>query len=136
PVVQNWRMFMCCLHKTNSSAWRQSAIKFTSYMMNGAVINGSGSYDWGAGDVGKTFKNSAFVATDMLVWETDATQSSYFNDGASNPTEGFSRRHANGAVIGLFGGHVAYVKYTKYFQLANSPYKNDLWCYPNSPNGH
>src|SRR5262249_54027445 len=34
----NWKMYMCPLHKTNTPAWRQSGIKFTSYLMNGAVI--------------------------------------------------------------------------------------------------
>ena len=140
PVLQNWRIYMCCLHKTNTAAWRQSNIKFTSYLMNGAVIDGyegnvPKAYKWSYGDAGKTFKNSRFLATDMLFWESDENDYGYFNDGASSPNEGFSKRHGKGAIIGLFGGHVAYYKWEKYYQLLADPNKNSLWCFPNSANG-
>ena len=135
PVVRSWRMYMCPLHRTNSSAWKQSNIKFTSYLMNGCVISGSGAFDWGAGAIGKTFLNPSFKATDMLFWETDERDPGYFNDGASDPSEGFSKRHTSGAIIGLFGGHVQFVKWDKYSQLLRDRNKNELWCYPNSPSG-
>ena len=135
PVVRSRRMYMCPLHRTNTSAWKQSNIKFTSYLMNGCVINGSGAFDWGAGAIGKTFWNSTFKATDMLLWETDEHDPGYFNDGASDPSEGFSKRHTSGAIIGLFGGHVQFVKWDKYSQLLRDRNKNELWCYPSSPNG-
>ncbi|PYI85604.1 MAG: hypothetical protein DME26_10640 [Verrucomicrobia bacterium] len=134
-VMKSWKMYLCPLHRTNTLAWRQSNIKFTSYLMNGVVINGSGSFDWGAGAIGKTFKNAAFKATDMLLWETDENDPSYFNDGASDPSEGFSKRHTSGAIVGLFGGHVQYLQWKKYYQILAEPNKNSLWCYPNSPNG-
>jgi len=128
-------MYMCPLHRTNTLAWKQSNIKFTSYLMNGAVINGSRSFDWDAGARGRTFKNSAFSATDMLFWETDESDPGYFNDGASDPGEGFSKRHAIGAIVGLFGGHVQYLKWKKYYEILADPNKNSLWCYPNSRDG-
>jgi prepilin-type N-terminal cleavage/methylation domain-containing protein len=37
PAMQNRKMYMCPLHRTNTLAWRQSNIKFTSYLMNGAI---------------------------------------------------------------------------------------------------
>jgi prepilin-type N-terminal cleavage/methylation domain-containing protein len=135
PVMKSWKMYMCPLHRTNTPAWRQSTIKFTSYLMNGCVINGSGAFDWGAGAIGKTFKNSVFKGTDMLFWETDERDPGYFNDGASDPSEGFSRRHSTGAIIGLMGGHVQFVKWDKYSKILRDPNKNELWCYPNSRNG-
>jgi prepilin-type N-terminal cleavage/methylation domain-containing protein len=135
PAMQNRKMYMCPLHRTNTLAWRQSNIKFTSYLMNGAVIDGSGSFDWGAGAVGKTFKTSAFLPSDMLFWETDEKDPGYFNDGASDPSEGFSRRHSIGAIVGLFDGHVEYLKWKKYFQILAEPNRNSLWCYPKSRNG-
>ena len=135
PAMQSWKMYMCPLHRTNTLAWKQSNIKFTSYLMNGAVINGSGSFDWDAGARGRTFKNSAFSATDMLFWETAENDPGYFNDGASDPSEGFSKRHASGAIVGLFGGHVQYLKWKKYYEILADPNKNSLWCYPNSRNG-
>ncbi|PYJ63982.1 MAG: hypothetical protein DME24_00345 [Verrucomicrobia bacterium] len=135
PVMRSWKMYMCPLHRTNTLAWKQSNIKFTSYLMNGAVINGSRSFDWDAGARGRTFKNSAFSATDMLFWETDESDPGYFNDGASDPGEGFSKRHAIGAIVGLFGGHVQYLKWKKYYEILADPNKNSLWCYPNSRDG-
>ena len=135
PVMRSWKMYMCPLHRTNTLAWKQSNIKFTSYLMNGAVINGSGSFDWDAGARGRTFKNSAFSATDMLFWETAETDPGYFNDGASDPSEGFSKRHASGAIVGLFDGHVQHLKWKKYYEILADPNKNSLWCYPNSRNG-
>jgi len=135
PVVKTWRMYMCPLHRTNTPAWRGSNIKFTSYLMNGAVINGNGGYDWSAGDLGKTYRNSAFIATDMLLWETYEGDSGYFNDAASRPDEGFSKRHALGAIVGLMGGHAEFIKWEKYYRILADPNKNSLWCYPGSANG-
>jgi prepilin-type N-terminal cleavage/methylation domain-containing protein len=135
PVVKSWSIYMCPLHRTNTPAWRQSNIKFTSYMMNGAVINGSEPFDWGAGEVGKTYRASAFKATDMLLWETDENDPGYFNDGASRPSEGLTRRHNLGAIIGMIGGHVEFIRWQKYFQLLADPNKNSLWCYPGSAAG-
>jgi len=135
PVMRSWGMYMCPLHKTNTWAWKLSNIKFTSYMMNGAVINGSGSFDWSSGVLGKTFKSSAFRGTDLLFWETDENEPGYFNDACSTPAEGFSKRHAQGALVGMMGGHVLFLKWDKYYQLLADPNRNDLWCYPNSPSG-
>ncbi len=135
PAMKSWSMYMCPIHPTNTPAWRQSGIKFTSYLMNGAVINGSGSFDWTAGPRGKTFKNTAFVATNMLFWETDEKDSGNFNDGSSRPSEGFSRRHALGAIVGLFDGHVQFLKWDRYNKLVIDPNKNELWCYPKSRDG-
>ena len=135
PVVQSWKIYMCPLHRTNTAAWRQSNIKFTSYMMNGAVINGSEAFDWGAGSQGRTFKSSAFQPDDMLFWETDEKDPGYFNDGSSSPSEGFSKRHSKGAIIGLMGGHAQFVKWDRYYALLADPNRNNLWCYPKSRNG-
>ena len=134
-AMKNWSIYMCPLHRTNTAAWRQSDVKFTSYLMNGCVIDGSGSFDWDAGAAGKTFKNSAFRATDMLFWETDESNSLYFNDGASSPDEGFSKRHNTGSIVGLFDGHVQFLKWNQYYQLLADPTRNSLWCYPKSLSG-
>ena len=98
--LRTWSLYMCPLHRTNTAAWKQSGIKFTSYMMNGCVIAGARAFDWNAGSAGKTFRSTAFKATDMLFWETDENDPGYFNDGASDPSEGLTKRHAIGAIIG------------------------------------
>jgi hypothetical protein len=134
-VVQSRKIFMCPLHRTNTPASRQSTIRFTSYLMSGVVISGSESFDWGAGAAGRTFKSSAFRPTDMLFWETDENDPGYFNDGSSNPGEGFSKRHNTGAIVGLMGGHFEYLKWKRHYQLLAETSRNSLWCFPNSKNG-
>ena len=135
PVLMNWKLYMCPGHQTNTMAWKFSNIKFTSYVMNGAVINGNGGYDFTSGRVGKTYKGTAFKPTDMIFWEPDETQYDYFNDACSRPSEGLTQRHGIGAILGLMDGHVEFIKWAKYFRLVADPFKNNLWCYPGSPNG-
>ncbi len=106
-------MYWCPAHMTNTAAWVQSNIKFTSYVMNGAVINGARGYDWSAGDVGKTYKSSMFKPTDMLFWEPDETIPNYFNDASSAPSDELTKRHGDGAVIGIMDGHVDFIRWEK-----------------------
>ena len=141
--LKNRSLYQCPLDKTNSargSAYQLRNIKFSSYVMNGLVILRSPpdleDMDWGTGERGFTHKASRYKATDMLLWETDELIPGYFNDGASSPGEGLSRRHAIGALIGKMGGSAEYIKYKKYFELVADPNRNDLWCYPDRVNGH
>ena len=135
PYLLNWKMYWCPAHKTNTAAWKQSTIKFCSYNMNGCVINGSQSFDWGAGVAGKTYSAAAFKPTDMLFWEPDETDEGNFNDASSSPGEGLTKRHGDGAVIGMMGGHVEFIRWKKYYQILADPAKNSLWCFPGSANG-
>ena len=135
PAMSSWTMYWCPLHRTNTLAWRTSNIKFTSYVMNGCVIKGTEAFDWGNGDRGFTYKISDFRATDMLFWETDETDPNGFNDASSSPGEGFSKRHAGGAIVGLIGGHVNFLKWPRYYQILADPNKNELYCFPGSPSG-
>ncbi len=135
PMMQNWSMYMCPLHKTNSPFYVVTGVKFTSYLMNGAVIDGSSAYEWSSGAIGKTFKNSAFKGSDMLFWESDEKEAGNFNDGASRPSEGLTQRHAFGAMFGFFDGHAEFVKWKRWTQLIADPRKNSLWCFPNSITG-
>jgi len=137
PTLKSWKLYMCPLDKTNTPAFQGRVIQFSSYVMNGVVINPMIPFrNWEAGARGSTFKLTNFRASDMLLWEPDEFTPNYFDDAASTPDEGFSLRHANGAVLGLFGGSVEYIKYKKYFQLVADPGRNSLWCYPDTPNGH
>lgn len=135
PMLQNWSMYMCPLDRTNNAFWRERHIKFSSYMMNGAVIDSFDAFDWSAGERGRTFKSGLFRADDLLFWETDEKVPGYFNDGSSRPSEGLTSRHSIGAVVGKFGGHAEYIKWKKYFQLVDDPNRNSLWCFPKSANG-
>ncbi|NOS70840.1 MAG: prepilin-type N-terminal cleavage/methylation domain-containing protein [Verrucomicrobia bacterium] len=142
--LKSWSMYMCPLHVTNTPVWKTAGVKFTSYLMNGFVIDSGGDkstrsvgIDWGAGGMGKTLKNSMFKGTDMLFWESDETDREHdnFNDGASNPGEGLTQRHVDGAMFGYFDGHAEYLKWKKWKQLLTDPNPNSLWCYPKSLTG-
>jgi prepilin-type N-terminal cleavage/methylation domain-containing protein len=135
PSMKSWSIYMCPLHRTNTPAWRASNVQFTSYLMTGCVINGSGPFDWSAGSLGKTYKSTAFKATDMLFWESDETDPNNFNDACSTPAQGLTQRHALWAIIGMMGGHVEFIKWVKYYAILADPNKNSLWCYPDSPSG-
>jgi prepilin-type N-terminal cleavage/methylation domain-containing protein len=135
PVLKSWKLYMCPAHKTNTWAWAQSDVKFTSYVISGVIINGTGSFDWGAGALGKTYRSTAFQGTDMLFWEPDEAESGYFNDAASRPSEGLTKRHGIGAILGIMDGHVEFIKWKRYFDLVADPNRNSLWCYPGSPTG-
>src|SRR5207248_2051880 len=115
PTMKSWSMYWCPLHRTNTAAWRLSNIKFTSYIMNGCIIEGVDAFDWGAGENGRTFKISAFLATDMLLWEPTEEDHS-FNDGSSSPGDGLTRRHNTGAIVGLMDGHVRFIKWDQYYK--------------------
>jgi len=142
--LRSWSLYMCPLHRTNIPAWKQANIKFTSYLMNGFVIDSGGNknipdngIDWNSGALGKTLKNAMFKGSDMLFWESDEADASqnYFNDGASNPGEGLTKRHVDGALFGYFDGHADYIKWKKWNQLLQDQTPNNLWCYPKSRNG-
>ena len=135
PYLLNWKMYWGPAHKTNTAAWKQSFIKFNSYAMNGAVISGSLAFDWSAGEAGRTYKSTDFKPTDMLFWEPDETNSNNFNDASSSPGEGLSKRHGDGAVMGIMDGHVEFIRWKKYSDLLADPNKNSLWCFPGSANG-
>ena len=135
PTLRSWSVYMCPIHRTNLPAWKLAGVKFASYLMNGAVIAGSKPFDWNAGAAGYTYKNSAFKPTDLQFWESDETDPGNFNDGSSRPDEGLTQRHNSGATMGLFDGHVEYVKWKKYFELLADPLKNSLWCYPGNEYG-
>ncbi len=135
PAMTSRKMYLCPLHRTNTAAWRTSTIQFTSYLMSGVVIRSSSSFDWSTGANGVTFRASAFQPTDMLFWETDEADPGYFNDGSSTPAEGFSKRHNTGAIVGLMGGHIEYLKWRRYYKLLAEPTRNSLWCFPNSRDG-
>jgi prepilin-type N-terminal cleavage/methylation domain-containing protein/prepilin-type processing-associated H-X9-DG protein len=126
-------LFMCPLHKTNTAAWVQSKVKFTSYVMTSYV--GMGGTKASAADDGRTFRATAFQPDSVILWETDETKAKYFNDGGSLPEEGLTRRHGDGAIMGILDGHVEFIRWTKHEQLVADRNKNILWCYPDTADG-
>ena len=146
PYLQNRYIYWCPLdlQRTNSSAkprgstqtykalFQMRANKLGSFICNGAV---SGYGTLHGNDRPNTYKVVRFLPTNYLLWEPDELTTFWFNDGSSYPSEGFSTRHNDGATLGAIGGHVVYLKYTKWLRLLNSGAPNDFYCSPASPDG-
>ncbi len=131
--VNSRALYMCPLHRTNTPAWVQSRVKFTSYVMTSFV--GMGGTTASGAKEGKTFRVTAFKPDSLILWETDEKDPLSVNDGGSLPSEGLTQRHADGAIMGILDGHVEFIKWQKHKQLLDDPNKNVLWCYPDTPNG-
>ena len=122
------------------STWKLRADQLSTYVMNGAVVgygddpNFSGTYKLG----------QIRITTGYLFWEPldkDANNTYIFgayNDGANYPiaSEGPSKRHVNGCVLGALDGHTEFVKFDAATNLAASPGPNLFWWNPNTSDGH
>ena len=114
------------------------AEKLTSYAMSGTVGGYVGPKAPAGGLNGKTFKISDFLPTDMLLFESNESESFYFNDAAANPevvAEIVSRRHelANGngmSAVGRAGATADLVKYGRFWDLSRGQKPHELFCGP------
>ena len=132
PNLSNWKLYMCPGDKTNSIQFATRGLRFSSYMMTSFVGVGAKARDAASG---KTYKITNFNPQSMIHWEPDENRPDKFNDAGSEPDETLTRRHGDGAVIGIMDAHVEFIKWKKYDQLVNDPTKNVLWCNPATPNG-
>jgi hypothetical protein len=75
----------------------------------------------------------------VVFWEgannTPQENISLFNDGASSPDENTSGRHGNVAMCGAFDGSARQMLLTVWGQKAAADTINELWCYPDNPDG-
>ena len=129
-------LYLCPAHRTNTQVWVRSRVKFTSYVMTSYV--GLGGSTPSEARHGKTYRVTAFRPDSMILWETSAEKDgdeAYLNDGGSDPSEGLTRRHGDGAIMGIIDGHVEFIKWKRHQQLLEDPNRNVLWCYPDTPNG-
>jgi prepilin-type N-terminal cleavage/methylation domain-containing protein len=124
-------LYFCPLDRTNTVFFRQREMQVSSYMMNGAVSRYS---DMGPRGRFTTHKQSEFNPTSMLFWEADEKLPSNYDNVASTPDEGVTRRHNTGVVMGMFGGQTEYMKFKAYnVEVGKKPGR--FWCVPGSRNG-
>ncbi|MBN2505243.1 MAG: prepilin-type N-terminal cleavage/methylation domain-containing protein [Verrucomicrobia bacterium] len=133
PYFTSKAIYLCPSHRTNFASWTQCRVKFTSYVMSSYV--GIGGTTPSVAKDGKTYTLSAFHPDSMILWETDETKPQYWNDGGSDPSEGLTRRHGDGAIMGILDGRVEFIKWNQHQELLHDPEKNILWCSPDTPNG-
>jgi prepilin-type N-terminal cleavage/methylation domain-containing protein len=127
-TLRDARLYMCPLDYTNSPLFAERAQQISSYVVNGAVCG----YERMLPTCSKI---SSLSPEAVSYWETDEQVPHDFNDGSSRPDEGVSARHLQGAMTARFEGSASYCKFDTWYDLAEALNKNDLWCYPNSPDG-
>jgi prepilin-type N-terminal cleavage/methylation domain-containing protein len=128
PMLRNQKLYLCPMDYTNTPLFSQRDQQLSSYAINGAII-GYDRTNFPAARLG------SMRPDDIAFWETDETQPAYFNDGANYPSEGVSARHLDGAVDSAFGGSVKYIRLGAWYLQVYDTNKNNLWCYPGSPDG-
>ena len=120
--------------------WIARPVKITSYCWNG-TIGGYVGPRAGAIASGKTYKTTAFLPLDIMMWEQNETDGFYFNDAGNNPEtggEGVSQRHAGsgaysgntdrggGAMVGRVGGTAGFIKLKAFNNFLRQPRPNEL----------
>ena len=128
PTLRERKLFTCPRDATNAPLFQLRQQKVSSYVVNGAII-GFDKQEFPAR------KLEEFSGEAIAFWETDEREPEYFNDGASYPGEGVSRRHSNGAINATFGGSVSFVRFAAWYGNVADKHKNTLWCYPGSVDG-
>jgi len=136
PYHHERMLYWCPLDRTNTAFFRQRDMKVGSYVMNGAVSG----YTTGPRGNFTTYKMTQFQPHYMLYWEADEKQPSNWDNVASRPDEGVTRRHNTGAVMGMFGGQTEYMKFKNYYWEAGiggfpGVRPGRFWCNPASPRG-
>jgi prepilin-type N-terminal cleavage/methylation domain-containing protein len=132
PVLGSAKMYFCPSDDTNSSLFQLRPQKISSYVMNGAVCG------YGRGK-NPPERLSQLSPSGVTFWEcnnaTAADNQSLFNDGASSPNENTSGRHGNVAILGTFDGAARWMHLADWTGQMNAAGPNELWCFPDSPNG-
>ncbi len=124
----NERIYRCPLDNTNTTLFAARAQQLSSYAMNGATVGYARAKF-------PPFKLADMRGDGIIFYEQDENAPLYFNDGANYPSEGISRRHAIGAIIGNYSGGAQLLNYTNWNTDVADPAKNPAWCAPDTSNG-
>ena len=126
--IKSAGVYRCPVEKTNTTSWSSRAQKLASYLMNGAV----GGY---GGISPRSYKAAEFRQDAIIFWQALETNPGDWNDGSSRPNEGITKLHSLGTTVGVVDGHVEFLKTVKFYDEANIPTKNRLWCNPGTADG-
>ena len=104
--------------------------QISSYVMNGAVCEYTNS---------PPLKLGQMPPSGVAFWEcannTPLENQQLFNDGASSPDENTSTRHGSVTPYGAFDGSARIMNINVWEGDTAATNQNEMWCYPNSPNG-
>ena len=101
PFLRNTNLYFCPRDR-DSRDFTLRGQQSSTYVMNGAV-NGYGRANY------PTVKLSRMPPSGVVFWEPDETNIANFNDGASSPNEGLTRRHNACGIYGQFDGAVSQI---------------------------
>jgi prepilin-type N-terminal cleavage/methylation domain-containing protein len=132
PILKSSKLYFCPSDNTNSPLFQLRPQQSSSYVMNGAACG----FDRGWSGV---LKLAQMPPGGVSFWEcadaTAADNTDLFNDGASSPDENTSTRHGNVAIFGAFDGGARTMSLTNWLASASASTANELWCFPESPDG-
>jgi len=132
PTLASSKVYFCPNDDTNNALFQLRPQQSSSYVMNGAVCGYSRALN-------PPVKFSRLSPTGVSFWEcnnaTEYDNVHLFNDGASRPDENTSGRHGNVTPVGVFDGSARLMPISEWTDQANADGPNELWCYPDSPNG-
>ena len=136
PYHKERKIYWCPIERTNNFYFRQREMQVCSYMMNGAVSG----YNTGPRGPYTTYKLTQFQSHYMLYWEANELAPDNYDNVASTPDEGVTKRHNIGSVMGMFGGQTEFIKFRVYAQEAGiggfrGARPGRFWCNPGSPTG-
>jgi hypothetical protein len=117
---------------TPSALYKLRGQQISSYVLNGAVSG------YGRG-LNPPAKLSQLSPAGVAFWEcannTKEDNQTWFNDGASSPSENVSGRHGKVAIFGAFDGSAQLMKLVAWADKMDESNANELWCFPGSENG-
>jgi prepilin-type N-terminal cleavage/methylation domain-containing protein len=132
PVLKNPQIFLCPSDNTNSPLFQDRPQQLSSYVINGAVCGYTNALN-------PCVKLAQMSPAGVSFWEGNNTtvedNEQLFNDGASSPDENTSGRHGKVAIFGAFDGSAQLMPITLWTEKMYESGANELWCYPNSPDG-
>ena len=131
PYVKNPAVYWCPSVNTNTiPTFSQRNMKLSSFLMNGALVGFSTASPI-------PFKQTAFRQDAIIFWQAAEANPGDWNDGSSSPNEGITTIHNGGTTVGVVDGSVEYIKTLAFANLAAATTApNQVWCNPNSANGH
>ena len=131
-ILKSPKMYFCPSDDTNSALFKLRGQQISSYVMNGAVCG------YGRG-LNPPAKLSQLSPAGVAFWEcannTKEDNQTWFNDGASSPSENVSGRHGKVAIFGAFDGSAQLMKLVAWADKMDESNANELWCFPGSENG-
>jgi prepilin-type N-terminal cleavage/methylation domain-containing protein len=132
PTMASPKMYFCPSDNTNSALFKLRPQQISSYVMNGAVCGYSRAMN-------PPVKLSQLSPGGVEFWEcnnaSEDDNEQLFNDGASSPDENTSGRHGKVTPVGVFDGSARLMQITEWTDKVDEDGPNELWCYPDSPNG-